>query len=47
MMSFGWRPNQSCYSNQAQVQDKQACPSAGWWYVLLGIAVVAGASGKK
>lgn len=46
MMSFGWRPNQSCYENQAQV-NKTACPSAAWWYVLLGLAVVAGASGGK
>ncbi len=47
MMSFGWRPNQSCYENAAQVQQKASCPSAAWWYVLMGLAVVGGIAGRK
>lgn len=49
MMSFGWRPNQSCYSNVAKVKASEAvkCPSAMWFYLLLGVAVIAGTSGRK
>ena len=49
MMCFGWRPPTSCYKTAAQdLQQSQtaACPTPTWWYVLLGLAVVAGASKK-
>jgi hypothetical protein len=49
MMSFGWRPNQSCYVNAQKETAKSAgkCPSATWFYLLLGMAIVAGTAGKK
>ena len=49
MMSFGWRPNQSCYEKAAKQTAKAAgqCPSATWFYLLLGVAIIAGTSGKK
>lgn len=47
MMSFGWRPNQSCYEKAGQQQTQVACPSVTWWYLLLGLAVVGGMAAKK
>jgi hypothetical protein len=47
MMSFGWRPNQSCYQAVGKQTAKAACPSACWWYALLALAVVGGVAVKK
>jgi hypothetical protein len=49
MMSFGWRPNQSCYVNAQKETAKQivSCPSPTWFYVLVGVAIIAGTAGKK
>jgi hypothetical protein len=49
MMSFGWRPNQSCYvpSGKQAATDQQvgACqPAPTWFYLLLGLAVIGGMS---
>jgi hypothetical protein len=52
MMTFGWRPPTSCYKQaanelrQAQQAQQPPCPSAMWWYVLMGLAVVAGSMKK-
>lgn len=48
MMSFGWRPNQSCYVNAQKETAKSAaqCPSATWFYLLLAGAIIAGSSKK-
>jgi hypothetical protein len=55
MMSFGWRPQNSCYvsATKAPASDSQvpAAPMCAatptWFYVLLGLAVVGGMSGGK
>lgn len=44
MMSFGWRPDASCYG---KVVRPTGCPSPTWWYVLLGLAAVAGLAGRR
>lgn len=36
MMSFGWRPQQSCY----QAYDQPTCPTVTWFYVALAAALV-------
>lgn len=48
MMSFGWRPNQSCYQVPQQLQNAPApsCSVPTWFWLALGVAVVAGNSGK-
>jgi len=47
MMSFGWRPNQSCYQPVAQVSAPAPCTTPVWFWVALGVAVVAGVSNRK
>jgi hypothetical protein len=51
MMSFGWRPNQSCYEGAAQGQAAIAPPSPcavpGWFWLCLGVAALAGISKQK
>lgn len=51
MMSFGWRPNQSCYQSADQVQatatPASSCAVPGWFWLCLGVAAVAGLSKKK
>ena len=48
MMSFGWRPNQSCYAPVGQYQVKQqslaSCEVPGWFWFALAFATVAGLS---
>jgi hypothetical protein len=51
MMSFGWRPNQSCYAPSGKIAatDEQvgACAtSPTWFYLLLAAAVVGGLAHK-
>jgi hypothetical protein len=48
MMSFGWRPNQSCYTGAQQLQPAAPPPCAvpTWFWVALGVAAVAGLSSK-
>lgn len=41
---FGWRLNRSCYAVNVV---PAGCPSSTWFYVLLGVAVVAGLSTRK
>ena len=42
-MIFGWRPESSCYSDQAtNSQQPAACDSPTWWYWLMGGALFAG-----
>ena len=43
MMTFGWRPDLSCYRKAAP----SGCPSPTWFYVLLALAGVAGIAGRK
>ena len=52
MMSFGWRPNESCYQTSQQVQaaanpPATSCGVPGWFWLALGVAAVAGLSKKK
>ncbi len=49
MMSFGWRPNQSCYQAAQQLQPASAppCGVPTWFWLALGVAAVAGLSNKK
>ena len=44
MMAFGWRPQQSCYQG---ADAGPTCPTATWFWLLLGGAVVWGFKGKK
>lgn len=47
MMSFGWRPNQSCYQVPQQQQNAApACAVPLWFWLALGAATVAGMSSK-
>jgi hypothetical protein len=49
MMSFGWRPNQSCYQGAQQLQAAAApsCAVPMWFWLALGVAAVAGLSSGK
>jgi hypothetical protein len=49
MMSFGWRPNQSCYQPAVPIQAAQqpTCSVPMWFWVALGIATYAGLSKSK
>jgi hypothetical protein len=51
MMSFGWRPQMSCYASQNQVnqgltttQQQASCPTPTWFYLGLALAAFLGIS---
>lgn len=46
MMSFGWRPNQSCYTQAQQVTPPAQCAVPVWFWLALGAAAIAGMSKK-
>jgi hypothetical protein len=50
MMSFGWRPNQTCYrvaqQQQPAVTEGASCSIPAWFWLALGVAAIAGLSGK-
>jgi hypothetical protein len=48
MMSFGWRPNQTCYrvAQQQQPATTASCSVPTWFWLALGVAAIAGLSGK-
>jgi len=48
MMSFGWRPNQSCYQIPQQLNAAPSCaPVPTWFWLALGVAAFAGMSRKE
>jgi len=49
MMSFGWRPNQSCYQPAQTVQAaaQPSCSVPFWLWVALGVAAYAGLKQSK
>ena len=44
MMSFGWRPQASCYKGSALAGT---CPNASWFYMLLALAALGGIANRK
>jgi hypothetical protein len=44
MMSFGWRPQSSCYKGVSQTGT---CPDANWFYLLLAAAIAGGLMSRK
>jgi MYXO-CTERM domain-containing protein len=44
MMSFGWRPQSSCYKG---IDTVGTCPSVGWFWGLVALAGLAGLATRK
>lgn len=45
MSMYQWRPNESCYDRAVKRQECKHTP--GWFYLLLGVAAIAGLSQRK
>lgn len=47
MTVYQWRSNESCYDRALKKTEKPCKPTPGWFYLLLGVAAVAGLSQRK